>query len=209
MWKDLTAFGELAVHVRPVPSPKQAHMAPAGMSEEVAEAMTTSVRNTRHAAEWLHGNGAMTWRRIYPGRLDQVARARSWSTMLFADTGRADDAALITTELVSNAVLHSSSGEPGGWFGVEISRRRQARIAVHDLGGRPAPQMATAAPQNQYGQEGPPAEHGHGLQIVRTLAAQVGVSGTPDSGHTVWALLTLPPSSAVPFALPNDVTVRR
>ncbi|WP_165978573.1 ATP-binding protein [Actinomadura darangshiensis] len=153
--------------------------------------MTAPGKSAQYAVEWLQDNGVMTWRRVYPGRLDQVPQARSWSAMLLADTDCADDAALIVTELCSNALLHTRSGEPKGWFGVEITRGRQARIAVHDLGGRPAPPMAvTTSPQPGEEQDAL-AEHGHGLQAVRELAIQIGVSGSPDSGHTVWALLTM------------------
>jgi anti-sigma regulatory factor (Ser/Thr protein kinase) len=135
----------------------------------------------------------MTWRRVFPGRLDQVARARSWTAMLLADTSRAEDAELILTELVSNALLHTRSGEPGGWFGVEITLGRHARIAVHDLGGRPTPQLVCTAPES----DDVLAEHGHGLRVVQDLAALVGVNGSPASGHTVWALLALEPSPAL------------
>lgn len=155
----------------------------------------------QHAVQWLQGNGVMTWRRVYPGRLDQVPQARSWAEMLLADTDRADDAALIVTELCSNALLHTRSGEPRGWFGVEITRGRLTRIAVHDLGGRPAPPMTDSTPprvgeDDHIPAEHIPAEHGHGLQAVRELAAHTGVSGSPDSGHTVWALLAMEPPPA-------------
>ena len=139
---------------------------------------------------WLHSKGVMTWRRVYPGRLDQIARVRAWVAVLLADTDCADDAVLISTELVSNALLHTRSGEPGGWFGVEVSRASQACVAVHDLGGSPAPQFTSAPAESRDA----PAEHGYGLRVVAGLAAQVGVTGSPDSGHTVWA--RLPPDPA-------------
>ncbi|WP_395110227.1 ATP-binding protein [Actinomadura sp. SCN-SB] len=126
----------------------------------------------------------MMWRRIYPGRLDQIAQVRSWVRAQCADTERADDAALIAAELTSNALLHTRSGHPGGWFGVELTRHHDLCLAVHDLGGRTIPAFSTADGQGVL------AEHGRGLRVVAELAAQVGVEGDPVGGHTVWARLT-------------------
>lgn len=161
---------------------------------------------------WLLGppptDGQPCWRRVYPGRLDQVSAARAFPAEVLADTERAEDAALITSELVTNALLHTRSSDPGGWFGLEVTRptwpcdpdltgpagtvgtASTARIAVHDLGGRntprlPRPSTATAPP-------GPPLhEHARGLPLVACLALDLGWSGTPRTGHTVWAVLAI------------------
>lgn len=144
------------------------------------------------ADAWLQRKGRMMWRRVYPGRPDQVGQVRSWVRAQCADTDDAEDAALIAVELVSNALLHTRSGEPGGWFGVEVSRGHDLCIAVHDLGGRSVPAFDTADGQGVL------AEHGHGLRVVAELATQVGVEGDPVGGHTVWARLAADGASVPP-----------
>ncbi|TDC79882.1 ATP-binding protein [Actinomadura sp. 7K507] len=154
--------------------------------------MTASGERTPHsgthlavlADAWLQAKGRMIWRRVYPGRLDQVGQVRSWVKAQCADIEGADDAALIAVELVSNALLHTRSGEPGGWFGVELSRGHDLCIAVHDLGGRSVPAFNTAEGRGML------AEHGHGLRLVAASAAHVGIEGDPVAGHTVWARLS-------------------
>ncbi len=46
------------------------------------------------------------------------------------------DALLCVSELVTNAVLHSRSGQPGGWFAVRATvRAGSVRVEVADEGG--------------------------------------------------------------------------
>jgi anti-sigma regulatory factor (Ser/Thr protein kinase) len=160
------------------------------------------IPHSQSPSAWLREGRVNSWRRVFPGRLDQVAVARSWSGQLLAGTGRADDAVLVVTELVSNALLHTRSGQPHGWFGIELAWGRHARIAVHDLGADRTPLLALASvPVEEL-----LGEHGRGLQLVRELAEDVGVDGSRESGHTVWALLALP---AAPGAWPELIAWRR
>jgi anti-sigma regulatory factor (Ser/Thr protein kinase) len=83
-----------------------------------------------------------------------------------------DDAALMVSELVTNALVH---GEP------EITLRlwRDAdslTVAVDDQGG--APLTHTVPPADQ--------EHGRGLVVVDTLAAHWGVTQNQGDGKQVW-----------------------
>lgn len=48
--------------------------------------------------------------RTFPGHMEQVGHARRWTRNILADSPYADAAALIVTELSTNALLHSSSG---------------------------------------------------------------------------------------------------
>ena len=82
-------------------------------------------------------SGGLIWRRVFPGTLDQAPRAREFVRLLLADAPRADDAELIVSELVGNALRHSRSGEPGGWFVVEVMS--------HPLPGAENPGPDTAA----------------------------------------------------------------
>jgi serine/threonine-protein kinase RsbW len=88
---------------------------------------------------WLHCGDALTWRRAYPGRADRAASARRFAGFMLADAGCGEDAEFIVSELASNAILHTRSGEPGGWFGIEVALGEYAHIAVRDLGGGGGP----------------------------------------------------------------------
>jgi anti-sigma regulatory factor (Ser/Thr protein kinase) len=100
------------------------------------------------------------------------------------------DAALIVTELLSNAIRHAAP-LPGALVRVTWSVDHEAvRVAVSDAGDGPLPHVTEPAPG---------APGGRGLGIVETLADHWGV--LRDNGETtVWALLSAPPVSAVPVA---------
>jgi hypothetical protein len=127
----------------------------------------------------------MTWRKAYPGRTDQAAPARKFTALLLAGTGHGENAEWIAAEFISNALLHTKSGGPGGWFGVEVMLGEFALIAVYDLGGGGVPH----ALPGQAG--GGLEEHGRGLLGASRLAARMGFCGNPSDGHTVWAQLAL------------------
>jgi len=149
-------------------------------------ALRESALQARH---WLVEGEPMSWRRVFAGRADQAAPARKFAAYMLADTGRADDAELIACELISNALLHSRSGEPGGWFGVEITRHGNVQIAVYDLGGKGTPRFPDAIANESN-------ERGRGLHVIRNLAARIGVRGSPEDGHLVWARLDLEQQSS-------------
>ncbi|MEU6036132.1 ATP-binding protein [Actinomadura sp. NPDC047616] len=157
-----------------------------GRSGKVREGkVMVALRGTvLQARNWLVEGEPMSWRRVFAGRADQAATARKFAAYMLADTGRADDAELIACELISNALLHSRSGEPGGWFGIEVTRHGNVQIAVYDVGGKGIPRFPdTVATES--------TEHGRGLYVIRDLAAGMGVRGSPEDGHMVWARLCL------------------
>ncbi|MET7338981.1 ATP-binding protein [Nonomuraea sp. NPDC005650] len=137
--------------------------------------------------------GGMCWRRVFPGRGDQAAPARRLARILLEDTSRGDDAEWVAAELISNALRHSRSGLPGGFFMVEVTRTpHSARVTVYDLGGGAVldyDRADAAARHSEPGQQ----EGGYGLASVARLTADVGVSGNPRNGHAVWAELSLIP----------------
>lgn len=136
--------------------------------------------------EWLRVPGSMRWRRTFDGTRDQVTEARNFVYGLFAGTSRADDAAQITAELCNNAVLHTRSGEQGGWFGVDVILDDLAYLAVTDQGGNGRPVL-----QSRPFDADEPEEGGYGILVVEELALTIGVHGSPELGHTLWADLDL------------------
>lgn len=88
-----------------------------------------------------------------------------------------DDAILVLSELVSNAVRHAQP-LPSGEITVHWSVRDDAvHLEITD-GGAPTRPMASLAALSSLG--------GRGLQIVRTVSSQWGVT-EDDNCVTVWA----------------------
>jgi DNA-binding response OmpR family regulator/serine phosphatase RsbU (regulator of sigma subunit)/anti-sigma regulatory factor (Ser/Thr protein kinase) len=109
-----------------------------------------------------------------------VHEARSFVAATLDDwglaTGVTEDAVLVASELITNAVLH-------GKVPVELRLRATATdLVLQALDG------ATSLPQRMR----PTAddEHGRGLQIVALLAARWGTRPTP-SGKSVWCMLPI------------------
>lgn len=119
---------------------------------------------------------AITFVRDYPGDISQVRRVRADLAKLALECPVADDLVLLTSELATNAILHSRSGHPGLSFTVRATLRpgEYAWIGVVDQGG------AWAADEHDD-------EHGRGLSIVATVAGDGswGIHGDSTS-RTAW-----------------------
>jgi anti-sigma regulatory factor (Ser/Thr protein kinase) len=100
-----------------------------------------------------------TCSRSYPGQPEQVAHARAFLAYTLHDCPVADDAVLLCSELCTNAVCHSDSRKPGGYFTLHAKVAHGAWLwcGVEDQGG-----MWRKRPRD--------TERMHGLDIVRTLA---------------------------------------
>lgn len=117
--------------------------------------------------------GALT----VPGEERSVAQARRFVRDLVGDDHPAvDDAELCTSELVTNAVVHTRSGD-GGRVTVTVAQGGGVlEICVGDDGaGGDLPHIRTE----------PFAEDGRGVFIVTALADEWGVQGEHD-GTTTW-----------------------
>jgi serine phosphatase RsbU (regulator of sigma subunit)/anti-sigma regulatory factor (Ser/Thr protein kinase) len=130
----------------------------------------------------------------YPlgAELEAVPQARRFTAAALAaeGPGRVQDAELIVTELVTNALLHA--GLPAT---LRISRRgSRVRIEVEDAGR----QMPVMGPQNTE------TMTGRGLSLVATLADGWGIDPSPGGGKIVWAELR---GDAVNAALVPEVDV--
>jgi anti-sigma regulatory factor (Ser/Thr protein kinase) len=99
----------------------------------------------------------------FPGRRDQVGRARAFLAQFLDGCPVADEAILLVSELASNAVAHSASGQPGGTFTVRacIGDGGSLYAAVEDQGSRWSGDVTTA-------------ESPHGLYLLRELSATCG-----------------------------------
>ena len=116
------------------------------------------------------------------GRPEHVSDARSFvSKALGPENPAADVAVLLTSEIVTNAVVHSNSRRPGGSVTVlviEISGG--LRIEVADNG---SDRTTPVVKGDIY------ASDGHGLYLVQTLADQWGYV-RDETGTTVWFWLS-------------------
>ena len=122
-------------------------------------------------------------RREFRGRADQVAAARRFvSAALHTGSPLRDVTRLLVSEAVTNAVLHSASGDSGGRFTVEYELSdRRLRVEVSDGGGANAPRRRVHHLESITGR---------GLELFEALSDRWGVDGGP-SGRTVWFELDL------------------
>jgi len=113
-----------------------------------------------------------------------VARRRLIAELISAGIfeGSARDAALVLSELISNALRHASP-LPGAKVKVAwILRRDSVEVAVSDGGGRTVPELAQPTASSVGGR---------GLGIVARLSRHWGVR-SGDGEMTVWAELPAP-----------------
>jgi len=124
----------------------------------------------------------MDFSQTYPGLPSMVPAIRAFIAALLDGSPRREDAAVIVSELATNSLRHTPSGDPDGqiWVAVSITTG-WARIAVTDQGG--------GGWERAMGHAGEDEETGRGLEIVEALANKFGHDIT-EAGQTVWAELT-------------------
>lgn len=130
-----------------------------------------------------------------PGRPRAVSGARAFVAAAVHAAGKSaavdpEAATLLTSELVTNAIQHTASGAPGGTVTiVVIDVAHGVLIEVSDGGSAGVPIVKSD----------PFAPDGHGLYLVKQLAAQWGYL-RDQAGTTVWFHLSAAPDSAVTAA---------
>jgi len=140
-----------------------------------------------HSPLRLASAPAITWSRSFPAVPAEIGPARQFLAGVLDGWPTAEDAALCLSELVTNAILHSRSGHPGGRFTVRIQLTGgELRVEVTDGGG---PWAWTAYPDEQ---------HGRGLLIVGSLARSWGQADGGDGGRIVWYEMALPVHGGLP-----------
>ncbi|TKK85600.1 ATP-binding protein [Herbidospora galbida] len=122
------------------------------------------------------------WRRTFPGITRQVSEARRFVAEHLPPRAEVETAQLIVSELATNAIRHTGSGEPGGRFMVTV-RVEASRVwlGVLDEGGAGRPEVRK--PDDRQ-------ECGRGLDLVDHLAQAWGVHGDERS-RTVWATVAM------------------
>ncbi|MFE3499600.1 ATP-binding protein [Kitasatospora sp. NPDC059160] len=124
----------------------------------------------------------MPWIAKFPGVPESASAARRLVREALGDDPRAADAELIISELVTNAALHSKSGQ-GGSVWVELRYSPACvRIEVADEGSRDG-FPAHRAPDEL-------SNFGRGLMLVDSVADSWGAHNDGDDLRCVWAELT-------------------
>jgi anti-sigma regulatory factor (Ser/Thr protein kinase) len=121
-------------------------------------------------------------RRVFPGLPLQLAQVRRFVARALDGCPVLDEAVLCVSELASNAIVHTRTGQ-GGRFEVVVWRGPgSACVAVIDDGSETRPAPRRSAP-------GDLAESGHGLAVVQNLTACWGHHRYQDGawqGAVVW-----------------------
>lgn len=128
----------------------------------------------------------MTWR--LPGQVRSASEARhivrdvlrTWKGPESASMDLTDDATLLVSELVTNAVLH---GQSDVVVGLQLSNHR-LRVEVADG----SPELPVLQSDSEV------ALGGRGVALVDAYADSWGVVSRPPEGKTVWFELVDPPA---------------
>jgi serine/threonine-protein kinase RsbW len=120
---------------------------------------------------------------VLPGTPQSVGAARQIARELLGDDHPSiETTMLLISELVTNALLHSRSGEPGGRVTVVLCTGPAGiLIQVSDGGGPSEPRVSTVAADG--------AEHGYGLLLVDALADRWGSICSPE-GRVTWCRIS-------------------
>ena len=129
----------------------------------------------------------LRWRQVFPGHERELSNMRRWLSLLLPDCPARDNVLSVATELGSNAIQHTASGQ-GGSFTVEITwRPSTAQVAVADFGSPAEPHVI----------DEPAGERGRGLLLVRGLSVRTGHTGDQRGrlyGHRSPGTAPAPPS---------------
>jgi anti-sigma regulatory factor (Ser/Thr protein kinase) len=140
------------------------------------------------------------WTRHFRGSADQVLQVRRWLEDLLPDCAARADVLLLASELCTNAIAHSRSGEAGGQFSVDIDWTPSlARVVVGDQGSAKAPVVAA-----RTGDAARLGESGRGLLLVDHLADDWGTASRPHR-RWVWADVRWEARGGPPLVAPGGL----
>jgi anti-sigma regulatory factor (Ser/Thr protein kinase) len=112
--------------------------------------------------------------RYFTGTPQNAAGARQWAAQVASNRAPnlTDLVKLCVSELFTNAIRHSRSGQSGGTVAVLVASVCGATVVhVHDQGH---PGVSIPQPRRQDSSSTTPAEGGHGLVLVRLTSAEFG-----------------------------------
>ena len=140
----------------------------------------------------------MWWTRRFRGGPDQVLEVRHWLEDLLPDCAARADVLLLASELCTNAIVHSRSGEAGGQFSVDVDwAPALARVVIGDQGSAKAPAIAPRS-----GDAAQLGESGRGLLLVDDVADDWGTASCPNR-RWVWADVQWQVRGGLPLAAPG------
>lgn len=140
------------------------------------------------------------WTRHFRGGAEQVLQVRQWLEDLLPDCAARADVLLLASELGTNAIVHSRSGEAGGQFSVDVDwAPGLARVVVGDQGSAKVPEMAAPA-----GDAARWRESGRGLLLVDDVADDWGTAGHPNR-RWVWADVRWQARGGTPLTPPGGL----
>lgn len=127
------------------------------------------------------GEPTVLHHRRFPGLASQIRHARNFVVRSVGEIPELTTAVLLTSELATNAVMHTFSGYSGGKFEVTVRLGQTwLRVEVHDLGSCQTPHALHRDPCNTQ-------EHGRGLDLVAAMATRWAVDPREDGlGYLVW-----------------------
>jgi anti-sigma regulatory factor (Ser/Thr protein kinase) len=114
--------------------------------------------------------------RVFLGSQREVRNVRAFVAQAVDGSPVADDVILLTSEVATNAVVHTASGKGGTFTVIVQPGDRAVRVEVHD-GGSDTPPKARTADEL--------AGSGRGLGLIEALATRWGHLGNRD-GRVVW-----------------------
>jgi anti-sigma regulatory factor (Ser/Thr protein kinase) len=159
------------------------------------------------------------WARTFRGIPASVPEARRFVSGLLAGCPAREVLVICVSELCTNAVTHTASGQ-GGMFtvAVDLPRDGVARIAVTDDGGPSRPVVGALDPAAANRARLDPAgrlaaldlmaEGGRGLALVAASTSRWGYAET-GPGLTVWAEACWPVAVPSPAGTPPPARARR
>lgn len=128
-------------------------------------------------------------RLVLPHELASASVARRHVSNMLQRQGispdRRDDAALIVSELVGNALRHGRPRPDGSLLVSWVLDGHRLRVEVTDGGGPTTPELRPPSQREM-------AVSGRGLAIIDVIAEAWG-SHSDGAGTTVWALVPAPP----------------
>jgi hypothetical protein len=113
---------------------------------------------------------------VFDGSPKEIHKVRAFVGQLVGGCPMADEVVLLSSELATNAVVHTASGADGAFFVLVLVESRSVRVEVHDLGSATAPIIRKSRQ---------PDESGTGLSLVEKIADRWGFYGG-QCGRTVW-----------------------